>query len=605
MEDRKYLPLDSLIVWSDNPRHGLQTGIEDFSEIEVINILIEVVGSDKMYNLIADIFASKKLMGNVNPVVVPSGEKYYVYDGNRRISALKILKNPAIVEDEALRGRIIRLINDEDVSFVDNVFVYITDEAEAFEIMDKTHSGEQQGVGMISWEPYQRDTSLSRRGKSLQYPYAFSVCQALGYTMKSFGKIAYTDIDRLFGSKPLRDYFLVDESTADYPTKAEYIIGMLLKYKSEKGFRSFSRQFNASGSTDPDAPIAAFCQWVGEQERNKKNFYFTTFSVEVFVDQPFSFDMLHLQINDASKREIEYGKGDISVEYISPNGIRCSEISNSEIGDWQVEIVYEGEKHVEKVSIMQLLSPKIDFDTKKLFGHGNTIDLRKLVIRATDGHGQNRIDDLTITSVGEAEIIRDVFTVANPVGTYQIAYAFTDITGAPFSTTKEIRIVDKTNPLLAENRTAPLLSFNGVSTLIDISEVVNKLVSEINSLTFENYICVVATSLRALVELSFDELHTKGIITFTNKGNLEKCIEEFKDYLLAGELSRLCTTYNTELPSYNNEKNCVEQLEPSTLSSYLNLATHKSITRIDITKMAEIARKAIAPILVYTSLIIR
>lgn len=605
MEDRKYLPLESLVVWSDNPRHGLQVGAEDFSEIEVINILIDVVGSDKMYNLIADIFASKKLMGNVNPVVVLKEDKYYVYDGNRRISALKILKNPTIVEDEELRARIIRLINDEDVSFADSVFVYITGEAEALEIMDKTHSGEQQGVGMLSWEPYQRDTSLNRRGKALQYPYAFSVCQALGYTMKSFGKIAYTDIDRLFGSKPLREYFSIDESAADYATKVEYIIGMLLKYKAKAGFRSFSRQFNASGATNSDAPIMAFCQWVEEQERSKNDFYFATSTVELFADEPFSFDMLQLHINDANKCEIAYELKDITIEYISPNGIRCEAVSNSEIGDWQVEITYKDEKHTEKISIMQLLPPKIDFDGKNLFGQGNTVDLRKLVIRATDGHGKNRKDDLVISAVGPAEIIKDIFTATNPIGTYQIAYAFTDINGAPFSTTKEIRIIDRANPLLVENRTAPLLSFNGASTLIDISEVVNRLVYEINSLNFKHNICVISTSLRALVELSFDELHTKGKLVFTNKGNLETCIEEFKGLLLGGELSKLCTTYKKELPSFNNEKNCVEQLDPSFLSSYLNLATHKSISRIDITKMAEIARKAISPMLVYISLILK
>ena len=170
---------------------------------------------------------------------------------------------------------------------------------------------------------------------------------------------------------------------------------------------------------------------------------------------------------------------------------------------------------------------------------------------------------------------------------------------------KEIKIIDKANPLLSENRSSPLLSFNGTCTLINISEVVNKLVSEINSLNFEGNICVISTALRSLVELSFDELHTKGKLTFTSKGNLEKCIEEFKAFLLDGELARLCAQYKTDLPSFNNEKNCVEQITPSFLSSYLNLATHKSIARIDVTRIAETARKSIAPILVYTSLILK
>ena len=141
MDDRKYLNLDELLVWSDNPRHGLQVDeAKEVSEEEVINILIDVVGTEKMYNLIADIFASKKLMGNVNPVVVLKGGKYYVYDGNRRISALKILKNSSIVEDIPLRTRVASLINGENVSFADKVFAYITHEEEALELMDKDKS---------------------------------------------------------------------------------------------------------------------------------------------------------------------------------------------------------------------------------------------------------------------------------------------------------------------------------------------------------------------------------------------------------------------------------------------------------------------------------
>lgn len=605
MEDRKYLALDELVVWAENPRHGLQEIEDKLLEQEVINVLIDVVGTEKMYNLIADIFASKKLMGNVNPVVVENEGKYYVYDGNRRVSALKILKNPLIVEDQTLQSRITKLIDGEDVSFVDRVFVYITDEAEALEIMDKTHSGEQQGIGMISWEPYQRDASLNRRSKTLQYQYAFNVCKALGYNMKSFSKIAYTDIDRLFGSKQLRDYFEIDEKAPDYSNKAEYVIGMLLKYKEKKRFKSFSRQFNATGSASEDAPIAAFCEWVSEQKKSEKDFYFKTTSVSIFSDEVFSFEMLHLHIVDKNRQEVQFNVSDLSIQYVTPNGLAACTIPTAEIGDWRVEIEYNGEKHSEVITIKQLLSPKIDFDTKKLFGQGNTIDLRKLIVRAVDGHGADRKNEVAIVAIGSGEIVKDVFTADNPLGVYQIAYSFEDITGAPYSITKEIQIIDKANPLLGENRKAPLLSFNGVCTLINISEVVNKLVAEINALDFESNICVISTALRSLVELSFDELHTTGKLIFRDKGNLGQCIDEFKGFMLGGELTRLCKQYKTELPSYNSEKNCIEQIVSSDLASYLNLATHKSIARIDVTKIAEIARKAIAPILVYTSLTLR
>lgn len=605
MENRKYLNLDELYVWSDNPRLGPQDG-EAFSEQEVINILIDVVGIYKMYNLISDIFASKKLMGNVNPVVVPKNDKYFVYDGNRRVSALKILKNPSLIENEKLRLKVERLINNEDVSFADRVFVYITDEKEALEILDKTHIGEEKGIGMISWEPYQRDYSLFRRKKTLKYPYAFSIARALNYDVNSFNTISYTDLDRLFGSSVLREKFHLSEENNDYATKAEYIIGMLKKYKEKKRFRSFSRQFDITASNVEDGPMLEFCRWVDEQEKNKKNFYFKTCPVELFTDQQFSFSLLRLQILDSQKNEIPYKLEELNIRYKNPNGIDTDSLDVTDIGIWEVHIEYNGESHSENITTKKLLAPRIDFDSRKYFGLGNTIDLRKLIIRATDGHGCNRIYDVNISAVGQVEIINNIFTVNNPCGTYQIAYSFHDVTGAPYSTTKEIRIIDKSSPLLAENKSIPLLSFHGTCNLINISDVVNRLVNEINRLDFQENICVITIALRTLLELSFDELHTRGKLIFSLKKDLEKCIEEFKDYLLNKKgLEKICSLYYKDLPSFQNEKNCVNLIDPSIISSFLNLSAHKSIARIDITKIAEIARKSIAPILVYISLILR
>lgn len=616
MEDRKYLNIDELLVWSDNPRHGLQVDEEEISEEETINILIDVVGTEKMYNLIYDIFFTKGLMGNVNPVVVPHEDKYYVYDGNRRVSALKILKNPSLIESKPenmlFQTKVLELVEGEDVSFADKVFVYITDEEEALEIMDKTHSGEQQGVGMMSWEPYQRDVSLYKRGKTLQYQYAFDVAQALGYkTTKSF-KIPYTDLNRLFGSKMLQESFEIDKKSPNYATKVEYIVGMLLKYKLEKRFRSFSRQFNLTAITTDDAPINAFCSWVKEQERTRKNFYFDSTPVDIFVDEEYSFDMLQLRIYNAQGEEIAYDMEELHREYISPNGITSDAVSNSEAGEWQVEIEYEGEKHTETICIKPFLPPKIEFVPRKEFGQGNTIDLRTLMLRATDGHGCDVKDKVTISPVGDAIIIMDTFAADNSLGSYQIAYAFKDITGAPHSVTKEIRIIDESNPLLAENKHIPLLSFNGTQVTIDISNVVNRMITEINILSsdresFESNKCILLTALRVLVELSFDELHTKRIITFID-GNLENHIEKFKRFLLDNnkdELIKLCTKYPATLSSYHAESNWVAQIDPTSLSSRLNLAAHRSISRIDVIEMAEIANKYISPILVYTSLLLK
>ena len=100
------IELNKLMIWSDNPRHFTEgIDVNEYDENEIINILIDVVGTDKMFNLMADIVSSNGLMGNILPVVVQKDNKYLVYDGNRRVSSLKLLNNPDIAEDDSLRTK--------------------------------------------------------------------------------------------------------------------------------------------------------------------------------------------------------------------------------------------------------------------------------------------------------------------------------------------------------------------------------------------------------------------------------------------------------------------------------------------------------------------
>ncbi|MHB8806658.1 MAG: hypothetical protein ACYC59_03670 [Anaerolineaceae bacterium] len=583
--------------------------IEDgsgFSEGQIINILIEVVGTDKMYNLIADIFASKGLMGNVNPTVVFEKNKYYVYDGNRRISSLKILKNPILVEDETLRAKIIQLVNNKDVSFVNSVFVYIADKKEALELMDKIHSGEQEGVGIIPWEAYQRDTSLNRRSIQVRYPNAFKIAEVLQLNKKSQFKIPYTDLDRLFSSKTLQKCFGLPGEVTEFKSKVEFAIGMLLNYKGKMHFQSFSRHFNITDATVSDAPIAKFCDWVKEQEKTKNNFYFSTTSIELFEDENFSFEMLHLQIFDAQNREICYQLSNLAVSYISPNGIDCSSIDMTETGDWTVHITYKEAEHTDTIIVKKLLAPKIDFiSSQTIIGLRNTLNLRDIILRAKNGHDDDVKKRVLIVGVNGTEVIGDVFNKMNNPGKHLVAYSFTDITGEPFSVTREIEVIDESSPLYGIDLTSPLLSFNGSSTGINVSEIVNEMVNEINNLDLLDNLCIITTALRTLMELTFDELQIKGKIKFSKVKDLEKCIEEFKIFLLNGALTTICNNNSNILTSYHNEKNCVNLFDPEYLASYLNLATHKSIARIDVTKIKEIATKFISPLLIYATLILK
>ncbi len=607
MADAKSLFIDKLVIWSDNPRHGLQVKTNEFSETDIINILIDVVGEDKMYNLINDIVETKGLLPNLLPVVVPCKDKYHVYDGNRRISALKIIKNPSIIENEQLLKRVSKLVENNDTTFAEKVSVYITEENEALEIMDKMHSGEQNGVGMISWEPYQRDISLSKRNKQLQYPIAFKICQALNYDMKSFTKDTptYTDLDRLFKVKTLTEHFDIDIKNSDFSKKVKNVIHWLEEYKKVEGFNSYSRQFNITGDKEFNGPISKFCDWVDEQKQNMKKYKFQANEISIFCDEKFSFAKFNLKIYNNDNNKITFEKKDLSVEYISPKGILSSDIDLNQIGIWTVKITYDGEQCKTTVNVRELLKPRIDFCEQKIYALGNTVDLRDLVIRATDSHGKDQKRNLVIEGHSNYKMKKDMLTGENSKGDYTIKYTFTDIDSCPFSRTNDIKIVDKLYPLLPENRDTPIYSTRNSYCDIDISPFINELIREINELDFNQNVNIIATSTRTILELTFDELYMNKKVTFKELNNLKTSIDEFKTHMLNGEVKTLCQKYNQIFTSYKNEINFFKTIDADRLASFLHLAAHKSCSRIETTELSEVITKKIVPILIYASVMLK
>lgn len=137
----------------DNPRHDHAKG-----QKETLEKLFDSVGKNNMYRLAEDI-AKNGLMPNLRIVVVKNEQTghYDVYDGNRRIAALKILLDPDYFNflDSSMLGRFKKL--SEGANITSTVECYVTSEEEALNIMARMHSGEDQGRGMKQWGSREKD----------------------------------------------------------------------------------------------------------------------------------------------------------------------------------------------------------------------------------------------------------------------------------------------------------------------------------------------------------------------------------------------------------------------------------------------------------------
>lgn len=84
------IKIENLINSFENPRHAIGD-----NEIDTLRKLFDAVGTQFMLNLAEDI-QKNGLLGNQQIVVVYSedAKKYIVYEGNRRVAAIKLLRNP-------------------------------------------------------------------------------------------------------------------------------------------------------------------------------------------------------------------------------------------------------------------------------------------------------------------------------------------------------------------------------------------------------------------------------------------------------------------------------------------------------------------------------
>lgn len=196
------ISINEIINYYENPRHAIA-----MNEKDTLKKLYEAVGNQYMLNLAEDI-KNFGLLGNQQLVVVYKDEikKYVVYEGNRRIAAIKLLMNLSYFDflDKATHDKAEK-ISKEMSNPIQEVLCYITDEEEAFFIMERLHSGEDKGRGVKAWSSREKDVFKVRRSdkKTLPYLIDFYVkkyCDNFDIT----SVMPFTTIQRIFGNKKIK-----------------------------------------------------------------------------------------------------------------------------------------------------------------------------------------------------------------------------------------------------------------------------------------------------------------------------------------------------------------------------------------------------------------
>lgn len=154
----RFLPLSSLIVNRANDRHG---------ELENETAAMAWLFNNReqhMRNLAKDIVEKGEIYEP--PLVSPDGTGFIVFDGNRRVTCLKLLANPRRAPTTELQEYFSNLGKKWSGKFPDKINCQVeTDRDRIDDILFRRHTGTQNGVGQSTWDDRMKDNFVVRTGK--------------------------------------------------------------------------------------------------------------------------------------------------------------------------------------------------------------------------------------------------------------------------------------------------------------------------------------------------------------------------------------------------------------------------------------------------------
>lgn len=198
---RKLVDISSLNINIENPRFEMVG-----NQREAIKTMIEDQ-KDKLIKLADDIVNEGLNPGD--PIFITKHEKqegeYNVLEGNRRVTALKLLENPDLIPEsnKSILNKFKKLSEQYSKSPIEKVpCILFDDEKDAEHWIELKHTGQNDGIGTVGWDAQQKARFDERvKGKS---NYALQIIDFLKKEesidedlKKNLGKVKSSSLQRL------------------------------------------------------------------------------------------------------------------------------------------------------------------------------------------------------------------------------------------------------------------------------------------------------------------------------------------------------------------------------------------------------------------------
>ena len=222
------------------------------------------------------------------PLVCPDEKNsgfYIVKEGNRRVTALKLLSEPAIIAEEYphYRDQFLELQKEYGKQLFTDIPCCVSSDLEKiYTIIELRHTGENKGRGLVRWDSNQQKAFMEKRGKKTLFVLALSYLQTLDIlsdtTKERLRTVAVTNLERLISDPyvrentgmqyhsgsfsinlddPVKKYVLlkiIDALTAKSPLKVEVIYNKERRAKFIDEIKASYRISSGTSSTNPEVP---------------------------------------------------------------------------------------------------------------------------------------------------------------------------------------------------------------------------------------------------------------------------------------------------------------------------------------------------------------
>lgn len=200
------LSIDQLDLNLKNPRFDGLANQRDAIEKIVVS------QGRKLVNLAEDITA--RGLSPAHRMLATAGSEagqYVVLDGNRRLTALRVLVNPAVLDGmnqigDVTKRQLKKLATEFDRGTVEPIDVYVCEnDQEARHWVEGIHTGENEGRGVVNWDGIQ---TARFRGQSLSLKILGLVAARGELTdsqKASLQRFPITNLDRLLSTREVRD----------------------------------------------------------------------------------------------------------------------------------------------------------------------------------------------------------------------------------------------------------------------------------------------------------------------------------------------------------------------------------------------------------------